>query len=504
MPLSYKNIVDTNKLKDVVGGNASASDILKTNIIEPRYIQGYADDTFWEAIANKLGVNKGIVQQLFGLEKKRLDDYDPYHTNDAKIENFFDTDAKAILKKFDENTFTFKHSLNKSEDNSQNKSFLYDDPLLPGFQIFIDPLSPLFSDNTKINGISSFIFKYFDLDEISARGDMWYEFKNIITKIFETVVQMGNNNNMNDSNPINMPYFINKIDGLDNFKKKIIKYGEDKITITLNENISMISIYLAELYNNLTYSFKNQRYLFPENVLRFNLVIKISDVRNFLSPTSTAQAGAKTTVNVNNINGSSPIVDSLSEKSAVYYTLHDCNFNFFNSTNFNDSIEIGGHGAGSINSPSSVSFDIFFKSVSRWSTFPLIPNSYKIDGWGDQPITQGTNETKYFEGIDALKSTPPDKKGYLNQQFGKLAQTAANIAVDYADNLESYLRDLRGGLVEGALQSLQDSLNINKIEPDNVYNKDFNNRLSLANAGNKLAAGLLNDLTGEARNIANF
>ena len=90
MPLSYKNIVDTNKLKDVVGGNASASDILKTNIIEPRYIQGYADDTFWEAIANKLGVNKGIVQQLFGLEKKRLDDYDPYHTNDAKIENFFE------------------------------------------------------------------------------------------------------------------------------------------------------------------------------------------------------------------------------------------------------------------------------------------------------------------------------------------------------------------------------------------------------------------------------
>ena len=32
MTLSYKNIVETNKLKDVVGGTASASDILKTNI----------------------------------------------------------------------------------------------------------------------------------------------------------------------------------------------------------------------------------------------------------------------------------------------------------------------------------------------------------------------------------------------------------------------------------------------------------------------------------------
>ncbi len=49
----------------------------------------------------------------------------------------------------------------------------------------------------------------------------------------------------------------------------MIKYNEDKITITMNEDVSMIAWYLSELYNNISYSYRNQRFMFPENLLRF-------------------------------------------------------------------------------------------------------------------------------------------------------------------------------------------------------------------------------------------
>jgi len=66
------------------------------------------------------------------------------------------------------------------------------------------------------------------------------------------------------------------------------------------------------------------------------------------------------------------------------------------------------------------------------------------------------------------------------------------------------LREERGKFVESTLQEFRNWTSINKIEPDNVYNPDFNNRLSLKNAGKALASDLLNDLTGDVRNITNF
>jgi len=519
MSTSYQNILDTGKIKDTLGSlgdqtefNQNLSQILRTQKTEPRYIKGYADDTFWDAMANKLGLNKGIIQQLFGTEKRKLDNYDPYHTSDAKKEDFyFDgsgtaesnrIDGKTVQKTVDENTFAFKSSL-YSEYGFRKDDFLYEDPLLLGFELFIDPLSPLFvgDDNENETGvldnsIKSFFSKYSDMTgEISNRFPIWTEFKKIILKLFETKTP-------NSSN-INKPYYINKIDGLANLKKKMINYGEDKITITLNEDVSMITWYLADLYNNLIYSYRNQRYMFPLNTLRFNLIIKFGDVRNFVTPQSTNVGNDGNNIDPTKITNSTGIKNTPSAKSQIYYTLHDCNFMFFDSSNFNDSMDMAGFGMGASNTPATLSFDIIFKSVTRWSEFPLIKNSYPLNGWEDY-IYSPNYEQKYFSDIDRLKTTPPEKKGYLNQKIGALGQTVANTAIGYVDNFETSLRNLRGNIVEGALQQLQDFTNIKKIEPDNVYNSDFNNRISLNNLGKELASGIINDLTGEARNIANF
>ena len=72
------------------------------------------------------------------------------------------------------------------------------------------------------------------------------------------------------------------------------------------------------------------------------------------------------------------------------------------------------------------------------------------------------------------------------------------------DNLENKLRDIRGSAVNNLLSQFRTLTGINKIEPDNVYNPDFNNRASVANFGKSIASGLLNDLENSARNAANF
>jgi hypothetical protein len=258
----------------------------------------------------------------------------------------------------------------------------------------------------------------------------------------------------------------------------------------------MIAWYLADLYNNLAYSYKNQRYMFPENLLRFDMQVRINDVRNFVLPIK------------NNNTGN--VFNEISKKSQIVYTLHDCNFNFFESRNYGDNMEIGGFTTASY-APQSLSFNINFKSVTRWSEFPLQnplqSNTYtpgSIDGWEENLSHENTVESKYFKSIEKTKTETITYKGYANDLLGKAVQTVANQSLNYMDNLEAKLREVRGGVVNDALKQLNNFTNINKIEPDNVYSKDFNNRISLASFGKQLASGLLNDLTNTARDAANF
>jgi hypothetical protein len=72
------------------------------------------------------------------------------------------------------------------------------------------------------------------------------------------------------------------------------------------------------------------------------------------------------------------------------------------------------------------------------------------------------------------------------------------------DNLEKKLREVRGGVVNDLLLQFNNSTRINKIEPDNVYNVNFNNPTSLKNLGKAVASNLLTDLENNIRNSANF
>ena len=529
MALSYRNILNGEQLAGALGsGDFSKSSIMgsfkKKATNSARYIKGYAQDSAIEALANALNINKGLFKQAFGIEEKKLDDYDPYHTSDSKNEAGWysegggQIDGEAIQSEYDEDTNTFKRGL-YSQFGFRQDEFWYEDPFIPAFELFFDEDSPFFAgsdylnDETSANSLKYFIKQYMSIDPTGyeTRFNLWKEFKTVFFKIFETNLLSNKNRNLS-----NKTYYITKVKGLEKLNNKITSYYNgkeeeaDKITITLNEDVSMIAWYLSELYNNLIYSYKNKRHMFPENLIRFDMTIKINDIRNFTMPEK----------NSSNIDPQNEIKNIISPKSQIVYTLHDCNFNFEQSKNYDDEMIIGGYGEAVSNTPKTLSFDIYYKSVTRWSEFPLIDNSPKINAWSDKVFidnytiaadsywgrsTENTGTIQsYYGDLDRIKSVPPQKKGFTNQLLGKAAQTIANQSLNYMDSLETKLREVRGSTVNNLLKQFRNATTLNKIQPDNVYNPDFNDRTSLKNFGKAVGAGLLNDLENATRNAANF
>jgi hypothetical protein len=492
MGLSYKNILN-DQLSSSLGDKNSTS---------ARYIKGYAQDSGIEALANSLNINKGLFKQTLGIEDKKLDNYDPYHTSDAKNEEGWYSDDGSQMKastiqEYDDDTNTFKKGL-YSQAGFRGNDFWYEDPFIPAFELFFDQNSPFFSTADSNNSLMWFINHYgnnIDSYGYENRGNLWTEFRNVFFKIFET--DLLNNRNRNFSNKA---YYITKIAGLENLNNKFINYnGKDgetnKITITLNEDVSMIAWYLSELYNNIIYSYKNQRHMFPENLIRFNMTIKINDFRNFTMPNK----------NDSKVDPQHEIKNTISPKSQIVYTLHDCNFNFEKSKNYENEMEIGGYGSTISNKPQTLSFDIYYKSVTRWSTFPLLYSGdvKNINPW--ELEFKSSSKQEYYDNLDRLSSTNPiAQKGFTNQLLSKAGQTIANNSLNYMDSLETKLRNVRGSTVNNLLNQFTTLTGLNKIEPDNVYTPDFNDRTSLKNFGKSIGSGLLADLENTTRNAANF
>jgi hypothetical protein len=212
----------------------------------------------------------------------------------------------------------------------------------------------------------AFIKRYgYKIPEIQKRESIYFEFVKNLDVLF---------NRTNKDGGYTKDYYIDQISGLDKLAAKMVKYDDfkgDKITIQLTEDISLRSAYLAELYNNLIYSYKNQRYLIPENCLRFDMDISITDMRIFKYLTNESD------VLTENINTDPP---------RITYTLHDCNFDFSNSIPFQPTMVVGGRAQGAPSAFSVLSFDIKYKSISKNFRTSLVRGSLEISNKLDQLV----------------------------------------------------------------------------------------------------------------------
>ncbi len=270
-------------------------------------------------------------------------------TEDSKIS------PTAIRTIVDGNTDVFRYGLFKYDESA------FEDPTYLGFTLEID------TDNSALfQWVKPFLEKHSNSRiEHNARLPVYTEFVNKIIQVFKSQESV--------SDPFEKgifvkSHYINSISGLDALSKKFIDWKKDSIEIELHEDISMFSSYLAHLYNNLVYSYETGRVMIPENLVKFNLFIKISEVRNL---TSLAKLNSNDASEIE-------IANALKNNvSCIIYKLTDCEFDFTQSRPFGDEIIQGGIGASNV-SHSVVPMRIFFKSVSRQTFNPLIKKAVSM------------------------------------------------------------------------------------------------------------------------------
>ena len=237
-------------------------------------------------------------------------------------------------------------------DTFKSTPFENNDPVMFGFEVIIDDISsPL------LNGsILDFLNNYSSINEISSRIPVYEDFKQQFTKFFKTksIVRIDesrigitrmresgypeaeNNKGIFQSGKKSyLGYYLKKVAGLEKLiesntgaaKKYLADYNKDVISLSFTEDVSLSLGTLAHLYKLLYWSKPNGKGLIPENLLRFNCDIIVSEVRNFKR--------VRKAIDSNNIE---VIKDNVSR---YIYSLKECQF-YFNTMPHDNEIDLGG------------------------------------------------------------------------------------------------------------------------------------------------------------------
>lgn len=323
---------------------------------------------------------------------------------------------KEVYDLFDnEEQFDFVHVLDRripiSEVENKVDGYLAsyvsttdnEDPTMFGYDIIID-----FSNSPLFNGsIPDFIDKFGESEdgEIGSRKSIWLAFCKQFFKFFKTNSKEETKNleskyGASYSLPVNdtdfvKTYYLKKISGLDKLVesgvsitsdsvKSMVEYGKDSIRLSLYEDVSVNTGYLSALYKTLSWSRLHGKQIIPENLLRFDAKITITEIREY----------NKVIKDLNNSNVLNVFADKLSKYT---YNLYDCQFSF-DKLSHGDEIDM--------TSPSIVdSFDISFNykySSLQFQKF-LINNDIS-----DRYVINN-------ESVDVNKLSSLDSQGVLNE-----------------------------------------------------------------------------------------
>lgn len=289
--------------------------------------------------------------------KFSLQDYVQFNSEKNSIEtadggsnvNFWEKDV-------DKNPARLQNYIGTPYDN--------EDPVYFGFEIVINvQTSPL------LNGeLEKFIDQFGgDVLEIESRRNIVNQFKNELSRYFKFSSELGNKERFDDSNlilstdiygytnnrkiswPNKKYYYVKKVAGLEKLvesntssaKKSFIDYGKDILTITFYEDTTLNLGTLASLYKLMYWSKLRGKNIIPENLLRFDCEIIISELRDFVS-----------------LRKSGNMLEMLKSNLSRYrYQVFECQF-WFNKMTHGDSVEIGGS---SLEKTDSYDVDISFK-----------------------------------------------------------------------------------------------------------------------------------------------
>lgn len=353
-----------------------------------------------------------------------------------------------------------------------------EDPTMLGYDLRID-----FTNSPLFNGaIEDFISKFTDTAEIASRLEIYNRFKIQFLSFFRSDVGVPG-----VSDPIRS-YYVKKISGLNKLieanlsndsKKSFVNYGEDFITLTLNEDVTQNMGYLSSLYKSLSWSRINGKQVIPANLLRFNLILTITEIRKY------------NRVIKYNASDLSYYPDLISKYD---YNLYECQL-FFPTMPHGDALDLS--------SPSLVdSYDIQFNykfSTLRFDKYKFegsdVMNSYFIDNQFVNPnqITPfNGNLSRVGSSIELTNKSPRLSAIDTNTPTNSLTQDAAQRST-FKDNMKRLGGDLKRAavreinrqvitqarLLNRTLDNIRNSIPLagRMSAPTNVYEQD---QLSLA------------------------
>lgn len=332
----------------------------------------------------------------------------------ANNNNFHKYNSQYVLRDYfkDRDTYNFKHGLEfglssnlSSSPTGNAKMNLDEDPTIFGFDMVILDKSPLF------NQIDSFIDLGYDsnIKEIKGREELYQMFIMQFSKFFNVDDRERGDFKVDGRFNSFKTHYLKGVKNLDKLihhtgmgyeegKRQMSEFGKDKITFSLSEDVGINAGYLSNLYRTLVYSKKSGRQVIPENLLRFDMSIIISEVRKFNRVSNVLAESMK---------NETEMISTFNDNISRYvFTLYDCQLDF-NKFSFNDSINQGD----SMNTSEGLEFDVYYKYVGmemekfdfepdnidlRWYLNDLkeTPTSYQTNPDADSDINKETTASQ--------------------------------------------------------------------------------------------------------------
>ena len=475
-------------------------------------------------------------------------------------EQNFSDNISIIKDRFkDLDTFNFKFGLHKNQMNN-----LDEDPVIYGFDIVIHDTFSIGDVKTKnnntstesddvrfgrvkgdygynqkfssplINGAIPDFINFIQVNEVSSKLDVYNDFIRSLKQFFnDTTYEYNSFKSHYIKSVSGLHSLIENATGFAEENKQFTDYGKDKITIECYEDTYLNSGYLAALYKNFTYSKVNGKLLIPENLLKFDMSIIISEVRNFNKVVNATndKSDFNNPLNTNNsVNRINVFNDNISR---YVYNLYECQFRF--PTYSHEDI-ISNETA---DFAKSFSFDIYYKfSTMEMEKFTYDGNRKdKLNYINNSNISAPNkrydknfdNGSSLYNSLSGSDKLDVDSRVYdLKYRIGNAPYRSwsSSPAEDDAEvpltginkvlqNTKKFaltrIRQERDSLVNKTLDSIRTNVGLRRINaPINVYDTDprsitdyfFGQLQNFANDGvNNLLKSANNKLGGISKNI---
>ena len=253
-----------------------------------------------------------------------------------------------------------------------------EDPVMFGFDLIIrKEESPLFS-TTMQDSVFNFLTSGICTDkEILSRQEVWEGFKVGFFQFFRSSLETQPIGPSADpDNPANSRfyYYLTKVTGLDSLVesnsgetiKSFVDYGKDTIKLDFTEDVTLRIGRMAALYKSLYWSRMSGKNIIPENLLRFDCDIIVSEVRNFTKIKRVYDSDES-------LLGPSGIQTLRDNVNRYVYTLYDCQL-FFDKMPHGDVVDLAtqpdmftGYSIGFTFKHSTMRVDVFNPNTTAYS-----------------------------------------------------------------------------------------------------------------------------------------